>query len=177
MISSRTVLPYSEYLKLPEDDHNKYEMLWGVLYVAGSPRFRHQDVQASLIELLRRHVRERRLGTIVGPIDLYRDELNYVQPDISYFTSEQVGLLEDEQAIRLVPPLVVEILSPSNASYDRKEKRRWYAELGVLEYWLVDCDAWSIEIVDLTNGTSRAEDPVRSQVLPGLSLALAEIFA
>jgi glyoxylate carboligase len=49
-------------------------------------------------------VRERGLGKVVGPIDLYRDEVNYVQPDISYFTTEQLSQITQQQ-IRQVPPL------------------------------------------------------------------------
>ncbi|HWE63109.1 MAG TPA: Uma2 family endonuclease [Chloroflexota bacterium] len=171
-----TVLLHEDYLRLPEDDPNKYEMLWGELHMAPSPRFTHQEIQAALIVLLGGHVRERGLGTVVGPIDLYRDEVNYVQPDISYFTAAQLPLL-GEQQIRQAPPLTVEILSPSTATTDREDKRRWYAELGVREYWLVDPLAQRVEVIDLTTNVGLVEDPVRSIVLPDLVLPLAEIFA
>ena len=80
------------------------------------------------------------------------------------------------QAIRLVPPLIAEILSPSTATTDRGDKRRWYAELGVQEYWLVDLVDRTVEVIDLQTGIARQEDPVRSSVLPDLALSLAEIF-
>jgi Uma2 family endonuclease len=171
-----TVLLHEDYLRLPEDDPNKYEMLWGELHMAASPPFAHQDIQASLIVRLRGYVRERGLGKVVGPIDLYRDEVNYVQPDISYFTTEQLSQITQQQ-IRQVPPLIVEILSPSTAKTDREDKRRWYAELGVREYWLVDPLEQRVEVIDLATDVERAEDPVRSIVLPDLILPLAEIFA
>lgn len=173
---TQTTLPYSEYLLLPEDDHTKYEMLWGELHMAASPRYRHQDVQIQLGGLLNSHVRKRGLGAVVGPVDLYRDEMNYVQPDLSYFTAEQHAALADEHAIRLIPPLVAEILSPGSSGYDRVKKRRWYAELGVREYWIADAFAGRVEVIDLVGGTSRGADLVRSSVLPELALPLAEIF-
>lgn len=117
------------------------------------------------------------MGAVVGPVDLYRDEMHYVQPDLSYFSAEQHAALTDEQAIRLIPPLVVEILSPGTSSHDRVKKRRWYAELGVREYWIADTFAGRVEVVDLIAGTSSDEDPVRSSVLPELALPLAAIFA
>jgi Uma2 family endonuclease len=170
------ILPYSEYLKLPDDDPNRYEMMWGVLYVSPQPRFRHQRVQARLVRLLGDYVERHDLGTIVEPINLYRDEVNYVEPDISYFTVEQSAQLEEELTIRLVPPLVVELLSLSTAQKDREAKRSWCAELGVQEYWPVDCDARTVEVIDLRGDTSERTDPVRSRVLPGLSLSLRRIF-
>jgi Uma2 family endonuclease len=170
------ILPYSEYRKLPDDDPNQYEMMWGVLYVSPSARFKHQRIQARLVRLLGNYVDRHDLGTIVEPIDLYRDEVNYVEPDISYFTSDQSVQLEEEQTIRLVPPLVVELLSPSTARKDRETKRRWYADLGVREYWIVDCEARAVEVIDLQNDTSTQTDPVRSGVLVGLSHSLRQIF-
>lgn len=172
----RTSLTHSEYLRLPEDDHTKYEMLWGTLYMAASPRVTHQAAQASLIALLDHHVRPSG-GRVLGPIDLYRDEVNYVQPDLSYFTAEQYARIRDEQTVREVPPLVVEILSPSTAAYDRTTKRDWYTERGVREYWLVDPMAQRVTVIDLQTGETRDKDPVRSAVLPDLTLTLAEIFA
>jgi Uma2 family endonuclease len=174
-MAAETILTHSAYLQLPEDDPNKYEMLWGRLYVAASPRFVHQRVQIVLGGLLHLHVYERGLGVVVGPIDLYRDEVNYVQPDISFFSTDQVPLLT-EQEIRVPPRLVVEILSPSTARLDREDKRRWYAEVGVREYWLVDCDARTVEVIDLVTGDMRLDDPVRSTVLPELVIPQQRIF-
>lgn len=172
---TETILTHSAYLQLPEDDPNKYEMLWGRLYVTASPRRIHQRAQVVIGAVLEYHVHERGLGEVVGPIDLYRDEVNYVQPDLSYFSEDQVPLLT-EQEIRVPPRLVVEILSPSTARLDREEKRHWYAVLGVLEYWLVDCDARTVEVIDLRTGEARMDDPVRSAVLPDLAIPLQRIF-
>ncbi len=78
--------------------------------------------------------------------------------------------------MRLVPPLVVEMLSPSTGDRDRDAKRRWYADLGVQEYWLVDLDREVVEVIDLLTGAVTQTDPVRSTVLTGLELPLARIF-
>jgi Uma2 family endonuclease len=175
-MQATSILLHEDYLGLPEDDPNKYGMLWGELHVAPSPHFIHQRAQNHLGGLLDRHVRERGLGVVVGPIDLYRDEVNYVRPDISSFTTEQLSQITQQQ-IRQVPPQIVEILSPSTAKTDREDKRRWYAELGVREYWLVDPLQQRVEVIDLTTDSGLVEDPVRSIVLQGLVLPLAEIFA
>jgi Uma2 family endonuclease len=85
-------------------------------------------------------------------------------------------MLDDEVMVRLVPPLVVEMLSPSTGDKDRDAKRRWYADLGVQEYWLVDLDREVVEVIELRTGASSQTDPVRSSVLPGLALPLTRIF-
>ena len=43
------------------------------------------------------------------------------------------------------PILVVEILSPSSASFDRTIKRRRFQQAGIPEYWIVDLDARTVE--------------------------------
>lgn len=79
-------------------------------------------------------------------------------------------------AVRLVLPLVVEILSPSTEDKDRETKRGWYARRGVQEDWLVDLDREVIEVIDLRSGASEQTDPVRSSVLVGLELPRSRIF-
>lgn len=175
-MTTRTLLPFSEYLKLPEDDPRKYEMIDGELYLMPAPRFKHQRIATRLARLLDEFVESRQLGRICEPINLYLDEVNYVHPDLSYFTVEQAAALEEEVVVRLVPPLVVEIVSPSTEEKDRAAKRRWYARLGVQEYWLVDLDQEIVEVIDLRNDTTQQTDPVRSTILGGVELPLARIF-
>ncbi|HWE62386.1 MAG TPA: Uma2 family endonuclease [Chloroflexota bacterium] len=176
-MTTRTMLPFSEYLKLPEDDPQKYEMIEGELYAMPQPRFKHQRVAGRLMRLLDEFVDSRQLGRVCEPINLYQDEVNYVHPDISYFTAAQAAMLEEELVVRLPPPLVVEVLSPSTAVKDRDAKRCWYANLGVQEYWLVDADREVVEVIDLRSGMVQQTDPVRSSVLVGLELQLARIFS
>ena len=47
------------------------------------------------------------------------------------------------------PDLVIEVLSPSNRGHDLLTKRALYARAGVREYWLVDPDARTVEILTL----------------------------
>ena len=50
------------------------------------------------------------------------------------------------------PDLVVEVLSPSTAKYDRTYKKDVYEKSGVPEYWLVNPTDRSIEVYLLENG-------------------------
>lgn len=145
-------------------------------YSMPQPRPKHQRVAARLVRLLDEFVESTGLGRIYEPINLYLDEVNYVHPDISFFTSEQAAVLDDEVQVRLVPPLVVEMLSPSTEWKDRDAKPDWYARLGVRDYWLVDLDRETIDVVDLPSDIALQTDLVRSSVLAGLELPLARIF-
>jgi Uma2 family endonuclease len=51
-----------------------------------------------------------------------------------------------EAYVEGAPDLLVEILSPSNWLYDRREKIQAYQEAGVAEYWIGDPRALAIDI-------------------------------
>ena len=77
----------------------------------------------------------------------------------------------------------MEILSPSNPGHDLVAKRRWYAEAGVREYWIVSPEAQLVEVLVLEDGAYRTlaraagDEPVASSVLPGLSFPASAVFA
>ena len=77
----------------------------------------------------------------------------------------------------------MEIISPSNPGHDLVAKRRWYAEAGVREYWIVSPEAQLVEVLVLEDGAYRTlaraagDEPVASSVLPGLSFPASAVFA
>jgi Uma2 family endonuclease len=78
--------------------------------------------------------------------------------------------------------LVVEVLSPSIAVYDRTAKADTYAALGVRELWLVDVEKRMIEQRVLEGGGWRVvgrhagADRFEATVFPGLRVALPDVF-
>lgn len=84
--------------------------------------------------------------------------------------------------LRVVPTLVVEILSRPTATRDRTEKKDIYERNGVDEYWLVDPDRREVTVFTFQGGRydtgrSFASGHVMSPVLPQLAIPLEEIFA
>jgi Uma2 family endonuclease len=63
------------------------------------------------------------------PMDVKLDEGNVLQPDILYITGERKEIIKDR--VEGAPDLVIEILSPSNAYYDLRQKKNIYEKYGV----------------------------------------------
>ncbi len=130
-------LKFEDYLSLPDDQD--YEIIEGVLYVSPRPRPLHQVVAYRLLMLIGTHVEALSIGMLVPDADLIISERDtYVSPDIMFFAGDRFAGVNRDDFIRLVPDLIVEVLSPTTEDYDRRTKRRTYAELGVPHYWIVD---------------------------------------
>jgi Uma2 family endonuclease len=131
----------AQLLSLPEDG-KRYELIDGELVVTPSPAMRHQAVVSALFERLVGHVAAAGLGRVLSaPADLFGQYGQLAQPDLFVVPTRAVGEWEAVPT----PSLVIEVLSPSTARYDRVLKRRFYQRMGVPEYWIVDVDARMVE--------------------------------
>jgi len=187
MVKAQAAIPftYDDYKSLPFSETKRYELLGGELLMVPSPSFGHQRISWELEYRLSQHVRERQLGLVLhAPLDVVFGEGNereVAQPDILFISNGRRGIIHEEE-IRGAPDLIVEILSPSTADYDRRYKRTLYARHGVTEYWLVDPDAHTIEVLQRgARGYRRAGlygkgQTLKSSLLAGLEISLDEVF-
>jgi Uma2 family endonuclease len=174
-------LTLADYEALPDDQD--YEIIDGVLYVAPRPFPPHQRVSLSLTIVLVDHAEAAGLGIVMPDADLVVDEHGtYVSPDLMYFPAGQEAEINQEKRIRVVPTLIVEVLSESTMGRDQVTKRDAYAKLGVPHYWMVDRRRRSI--AELLLGPDRryaerevaAPEVFRPSVFPGLAIDLERLF-
>ena len=129
-------------LALPFDG-TRYELIDGELLVTPTPRPRHQFAIRYLDLKLQPYVTAHQLGHCLPlAADLEPEPGHLTQPDL-FVIPGAPRFRRGEDAPK--PLLVVEILSPSTARYDRTLKRRFYQRAGIPEYWVVDLDARVIE--------------------------------
>ena len=180
MQSQKLKFTYRHYCQLPEGDRR--ELIEGDFYVVPAPSVRHQRISRNLGVSLWEFVRRHRLGDVLlAPTDVLLSQESVVQPDILFVSNERRGIVT-EANVSGAPDLVVEVLSPGTAERDRDLKLRLYAAHGVREYWIVDPDEESVEVMDLgpegAAGVRRhLSGSVRSLLIPGLEVEIGEIFA
>ena len=169
-----------DFMSLPEGA--RAELIEGEIYVSPSPRPWHQIVLLNIATAFRAFVLSGRFGqTFVAPLDVHLPSGDIVQPDVIFVSNANQSIIQDW--IRGTPDLLVEVISPGSPERDRIVKRRLYAENGVKEYWIVDPEARSVEVLTVADGAYvshgyfEGEGAVTSRVLGDLSLPLAEIFA
>lgn len=180
MTQHRLKFTYQDYLHLPDD--KRYEILEGELVMAPSPIIKHQRVSGKLTIFLAEFVQRNNLGEVfTAPCDVVLSQEDVLQPDI-LFISRQNSSIITEKNVQGAPDLVIEILSPATEYRDREIKRKIYANFGVKEYWLVDPDKQTIEVMVLgkvdfkTAGVYSTGSRLSSLLLKELSIDLGEVF-
>src|SRR5882672_10084828 len=161
---------YADWCKLPVDGY-RYEVITGVLYVSPPPSIRHQRISIALVGHLLDFLKLQPLGEMLtAPVGVrLPNQPMPLQPDIIFVRTERLGIV-GEAYVEGAPDLLVEILSPSNWLYDRREKMQAYQKAGVVEYWIVDPRALAIEVYALEQGVYvllgqyRTGEVARSQV-------------
>ncbi len=183
-------LTFAEWQNLPETKE-RYEIVDGVIYMPPGPDADHQWVLLEVYKTLSDFVRSRQLGVILAaPLDLViqRSTLRVGQPDIMFLNSERTGIrgrrdLQGVTPLEVSPDIVVEVLSPGNTQQEMEEKLQDYQRIGVYQCWLFSPQAETAEIIDLTGAEIRSvalfgiADTLRSTLLPGFELKLAEVFS
>lgn len=174
-------LTYQDWLGYP-DDGRIYEIIGGELFVSPPPATGHQWISVELSARILEFLRERNLGRVfAAPTGVRLGDEDVVEPDLLVVLREHADRI-GEQVIDGPPDLCVEILSAGSARRDLTTKRELYARAGVHEYWIVDPETASVEVLRLDRGAYaraglyRKGDTLRSPLLEGLQIPLAEVF-
>lgn len=136
--------------------HLKGEILDGELYVMPRPRSRHSHLEQVIgSELGPPYDRGR--GGPGGWWILVEPGLEIagspeVAPDLAGWRRDRLATLPADEAIRVVPDWVCEILSPTTRGYDQLKKRPFYARAGVQWLWYVDPEARTLTASRLVEG-------------------------
>jgi Uma2 family endonuclease len=169
-----------DYLKLPEG--TRAELIEGEIFMSPSPRTRHQRVVRNIFRLVDGFVRAGGLGEVFfAPFDVHLRSGDVLEPDVILVLEKNRPIIQDW--IRGTPDLLVEVLSPENPERDRVVKRDLYARAGVSEYWIVDPEGRSVEVLTLSgkryeeHGYFEESDTLVSPLLPGFSPSLREFLA
>jgi Uma2 family endonuclease len=150
--------------------------------MAAAPVLRHQEVALNIAERLRAFVREKKLGKVfISPIDVVLGS-DLAEPDVVFVSNVRKNILTRERIVG-APDLVVEVLSLSTSTRDLRYKWDLYARSEVPEYWVVNPETESVEVLTLIEGVyqrhilAEQEGTVVSKVLAGLTISAKDIFA
>jgi Uma2 family endonuclease len=175
---SQPITSWTEFLRLPERPENgiRYELHDGEVVVVPPARPWHIRVQERI---------EGRLRSLVGEAGYVRSEFPYrPTPNLQYWVADLAFIPEsDWESTRredwpvYAPPLIIEVLSPSNTPVKVNRQRMTAISGGTQEFWVVNRDKQTVEISRLDGVTIYgAGDSIELTFFPG-TLKVDEIFA
>ncbi|MDT5295791.1 MAG: hypothetical protein QOJ76_2671 [Acidobacteriota bacterium] len=157
------------------------EYVNGEIIMAPTPTVPHQTILLNISVALHGFVKENALGRMFpAPLDVVLPTGEVVQPDIFFLNTKQVERVSAAKRVEVVPPLLIEILSPSSIAHDTITKRNLYEKNGVREYWIVNPAARSIAQLVLRKKhyalTELGEgDSISGVVLAGFEMRVGEL--
>lgn len=171
-------LTYADYVQIPEDGC-QHEIIDGEHYVNPAPNTNHQAVSRRLQFLLYTQIEQTKRGVVINaPYDIQLSEHDILQPDLVVVLGHRQHIITPTK-IKGTPDVVIEILSPSSESRDRRIKRDRYQKAGVPEYWIVDPIEHTVEQLILRDGVYQplpASDVLQLTVLDGVIVRLEEVW-
>jgi Uma2 family endonuclease len=119
------------------------------MYDMAAPSRIHQSIVHFLDKTIGNYIDEKEGDCEVYPapfaVFINRDELNYVEPDISVICDKKKL---DDKGCNGAPDWIVEIVSPASRKMDCMIKLFKYRSAGVREYWIVDPTDSTVSIYD-----------------------------
>jgi Uma2 family endonuclease len=179
----------------PEIERNwsngRYEIVEGVLTTMAPAYFVGGKTLLRLISRVVLHIGEG-AGSFATEVEIVVDEDRVARADAAFMTASEeqqqkaavaAGRKDPERTRILIPPtLIIECVSPGHEKHDHRTKRRWYAEFGVPNYWLLDPFKRTLHCLVLRDGAFQEDavgqrnEEVRPSLFPGLILRLEELW-
>jgi Uma2 family endonuclease len=123
---------------------------------------------------------------IKAEIAVHSRQVNVRVPDLMIYSEELAiamqGATRSLVLLDMPPPLlVVEVVSPNQASRDYRYKRTEYAARGIAEYWIVDAIAQKLTILEWVEGFYEEQvyehnQAIVSPLFPDLKLTVAQVL-
>ena len=169
---------YSDYLNWP--DNERWEIINGEAYnMTPAPGIKHQNVAGTFFRIIGNMLAGKACRPFIAPTDVVLSECDVVQPDVIVVCDEKKIT---EANIQGPPDLVIEVLSPSTALKDKREKKALYEKSAVKEYIIIDPIELYVERFVLRDKRYGEPDILGSREalslnsLEGIEIALWEVF-
>jgi Uma2 family endonuclease len=173
---------YDELVAGFPESNQPSELKDGELVMSPAPSPWHQQVAHRFHRLLEDWVTAQRLGEVFGaPLDMVLSPHQATQPDVLFVARDRLGIIR--RVVSGPADLVAEVVSLGGRNRDRIEKRDLYEQYGVKEYWIIDPEPKTVEVLTLEAGryelVTRAGPggQAASRLLPGFTVGVDALFA
>lgn len=145
----------------------KVEYIKEAIYIQSPASLTHEEIFRILLVKISNYLENKKLGKVLGsrfPIKL--QDNHRAEPDILFISNNAIkqGKLTNT-IFEGEPTWILEIVSPSYREHDTITKRNEYMNLNVNEYWIIDSEYKTIEVINFKDNKE-----VRREVITNGSL-------
>ena len=130
-------------------DERPTELIGGRIVAMASPTPYHNRIVVRIVSIFENFLRNKSCIPFGDNTSVFLSETERYVPDAMIVCDKNKIKLN---GIHGAPDLVVEVLSPSTAKYDRGHKKDVYEQAGVREYWIANPGDNSLEQYILADG-------------------------
>ena len=146
MLPRNVRFTYRDYVNMPESETKRYELLDGEIFVVPSPNTNHQRIVGNLFLAFRDYARTAGSGEVfLSPLDVVLSDHDVLQPDVTYVSLQRSHFVTRGHQRRPGPGGGSAVAWHEDR--DLTAKRAIYARWGVREYWIVDPEARTVEVM------------------------------
>lgn len=143
---------YRDYLTW--NDNQQWEVIDGTAYMQAAPSWEHQRVLGGIFNQFYNHFNGKQCQVYPAPFDVRLPDENETDEDSTTILQPDISIICDKSKLKGtgyfgVPALVVEILSPQTAAYDKKLKLKRYEKAGIKEVWIIDPLNKTVDVFNL----------------------------
>lgn len=176
---AQSFVTWAEFLRLPErpEAGKRYELHDGEVVLVPPARPLHIKLQKRIERLVESLAGDRGVVATEFP---YRPvpNLQYWFADVAYIPKADWDAFPPNEYPIYAPPLIVEVLSPSNTPTKVNRQRIIALSAGAEQFWVVDADTQTVQVTDL-HGTMlyATGDSIPLTLFGGGRISVKQVFA
>jgi Uma2 family endonuclease len=178
-MATTAIMTGSQFDALPYEEGRRWELVGDELIPVPSPTAEHQAIlQRVLLALMLYFDARPDTGLVFTDVEFAMDQNHRVRPDVLVLLGELAASLDMTKVpVPGAPDLAIEVISPSERTFESQQKLDAYLRLGTREVWQVYPKSKSIMIhrggmsTTITTG-----DRIETPLLPGFALDLTTLF-
>jgi Uma2 family endonuclease len=186
VIATAKKMTFEEFLAYDDGTDNLYELENGeLIQMPYESEINRRIAMFLLAYFLQKGIPFYRLS-MKTEITVYSRQVGVRSPDLIVLSEELATVLEGATRSLILmdmppPLLVIEVVSPNQASRDYRYKRSEYAARGIAEYWIVDPIAQKVTVLEWVEGfyderIYEGDRAIASSIFPELTLTASQVL-
>jgi Uma2 family endonuclease len=179
-MAATTIVTGAQFDAMPYEEGRRWELVNGELIPVPGPTWQHQEFAFRIQLALRRYFEASKRESLAGhDVEFAMTDNDRVRPDVCVLLRDNARRLDPTKTpIPGAPDIAIEVISPSERASESYDKVRAYLRSGTTEVWQVYPKSHTVQVHRGETARSlKWDQPIKTDLLPGLGLQLASLLA